>query len=64
MAYKLKAQYTQNVWLVPYFTQKPSTLAQRPDNWFLVYKISDYKQGESSSLIGKRKPIKDEKRFL
>jgi len=44
MAYKLRAQYTQNVWLIPYFSQKPLTLAQRPDTWFFIYKISDNKQ--------------------
>jgi hypothetical protein len=44
MAYKLKAQHIQNVWLIPYFNQKPLTLAQRPDNWFFVYKTSDDQQ--------------------
>jgi hypothetical protein len=44
MAYKLRAQYTQNVWLIPYFNRKPISLAQRPDNWFFVYEIPDNKQ--------------------
>jgi hypothetical protein len=58
MAYKLRAQYTQNVWLIPYFTKKPLTLAQRPDKWFFVYKISNNKQ-TVSSFESKRKRMKD-----
>jgi len=54
MAYKLRAQYTQNVWLIPYFNQKPLTLAQRPDNWFFIYKISDNQQ-----MASKRKRMKE-----
>lgn len=54
MAYKLKAQYRQNVWLIPFFNQKPLTLAQRPDNWFYVYKTSDTKQ----TTLLKKKNIK------
>lgn len=63
MAYKLRAQLTENVWLIPYFTQKPLTLAQRPDDWFFVYKTSDYKPSKSSS---KRKSIivKEEKQIV
>ncbi|UJR31882.1 hypothetical protein I4U23_019356 [Adineta vaga] len=41
LAYKLRAQYIQNIWLIPYFNEKPLTLAQRPDNWFYIYKNSD-----------------------
>ncbi|CAF1360345.1 unnamed protein product [Adineta steineri] len=44
MAYKLRAQYTQNVWFIPYFNKKPVSLAQRPDNWFFLYNISDNKK--------------------
>jgi hypothetical protein len=51
MAYKLRAQFVQNVWLIPYFNQKPLTLAQRPDHWFFVYQ-----------QVGlKRKSIKESK---
>jgi hypothetical protein len=59
MAYKLRAQYTQNVWLIPYFNQKPLTLAHRPDNWFFIYKISDYKP---QAVKGKR--LKEEVKFV
>ncbi len=59
MAYKLRAQFVQNVWLIPYFNQKPLTLAQRPDNWFFVYKISDNKQTAISLFALKRKRIKE-----
>lgn len=56
MAYTLKAQYTENVWLIPYFNSKPQTLAQRPDNWFYVYQISDNKQ-----LASKRRNTQENK---
>ena len=48
MAYKLRAQNPQNVWLIPFFTRKPLTLAQRPDQWFYVHPISNNDQISSS----------------
>ncbi|CAF3334252.1 unnamed protein product [Rotaria sp. Silwood2] len=68
MAYKLRAQYTQNVWLIPYFNEKPLTLAQRPDNWFFVYKIADKKQAPSHASERQRTKetvvIKEEKKSV
>ncbi|CAF1322323.1 unnamed protein product [Adineta steineri] len=55
MAYKLRAQYTQNVWFIPYFNKKPVSLAQRPDNWFFLYNISDNKKAASAVKL-KSKP--------
>ncbi len=59
MAYKLRAQYTQNIWLIPYFNKKPLTLAQRPDNWFFVHKISNNKQLSSSTSVPKQKRTRE-----
>lgn len=52
MAYQLRAQRAQNVWLIPFFNQKPLTLAQRPDNWLFVQKTSDMQS------TPKRKPLR------
>ncbi|CAF4069048.1 unnamed protein product, partial [Rotaria magnacalcarata] len=57
MAYKLRAQYKDNVWLIPYFSEKPQSLGQRPDNWFFVYKTSDYKP--TSPLTPKHQSAKE-----
>lgn len=51
MAYKLRAQCVQNIWLIPYFTEKPQSLAQRPDDWFFIYKTSDCKPPVPSTPI-------------
>jgi hypothetical protein len=57
MAYKLRAQFSQNVWLIPFFNQKPLTLDQRPDNWFFVYQQSDDKQAPVSELNREKKSL-------
>lgn len=40
MGYKLRAQCINDTWLIPYFIEKPMTLAQRPDQWFFLSKLS------------------------
>lgn len=49
MAYKLKAQCVRKIWLVPYFSEKPVSLAQRPDQWFFVHQTADDDQSTPSS---------------
>ncbi|CAF0878057.1 unnamed protein product [Adineta ricciae] len=62
LAYKLRAQCTQNTWLIPYFNEKPLSLAQRPDKWFYVYKNSD--KPLKRNPIRKATIIDDEKKSV
>ena len=53
MAYKLRAQNVANVWLIPFFTRKPATLAQRPDSWFFLRQVSGDRPNVSSTSTRK-----------
>ncbi|CAF1574051.1 unnamed protein product, partial [Didymodactylos carnosus] len=43
MAHKLRAQYRDDVWLIPYFDQPPVSVGERPEQWFYVYKKDEQK---------------------